>query len=282
MGVKIITDSSADLMDDIKKQCIIVPLRVSFGDEEFIDGVTIDNEEFYRRLIEYDVLPTTSQATPHMFSETFEKVVNAGDTAVVITLASKLSGTYQSACIAASEFEDKIFVVDSTQATIGTSIQVNRAVELSNKGLSAKEIFETIEEEKKKVRLVAVLDTLEYLQKGGRISKAAAFAGGLLSIKPVIAIDDGEVKVLGKARGSKQGNNYLIKMIEEAGGVDYDMPIMLAYSGLSDMLLQKYIEDSASLWEGKVEKLDIASICPAIGTHVGPGAIAVAFFEKSK
>ena len=110
-----------------------------------------------------------------MFSETFEKVVNAGDTAVVITLASKLSGTYQSACIAASEFEDKIFVVDSTQATIGTSIQVNRAVELSNKGLSAKEIFETIEEEKKKVRLVAVLDTLEYLQKGGRISKAAAF-----------------------------------------------------------------------------------------------------------
>lgn len=282
MGVKIITDSSADLMDDIKKQCIIVPLRVSFGDEEYIDGVTIDNEEFYRRLIEYDVLPTTSQATPHMFSETFEKVVNAGDTAVVITLASKLSGTYQSACIAASEFEDKIFVVDSTQATIGTSIQVNRAVELSNKGLSAKEIFETIEEEKKKVRLVAVLDTLEYLQKGGRISKAAAFAGGLLSIKPVIAIDDGEVKVLGKARGSKQGNNYLIKMIEEAGGVDYDMPIMLAYSGLSDMLLQKYIEDSASLWEGKVEKLDIASICPAIGTHVGPGAIAVAFFEKSK
>ena len=239
MGVKIITDSSADLMDDIKKQCIIVPLRVSFGDEEFIDGVTIDNEEFYRRLIEYDVLPTTSQATPHMFSETFEKVVNAGDTAVVITLASKLSGTYQSACIAASEFEDKIFVVDSTQATIGTSIQVNRAVELSNKGLSAKEIFETIEEEKKKVRLVAVLDTLEYLQKGGRISKAAAFAGGLLSIKPVISIDDGEVKVLGKARGSKQGNNYLIKMIEEAGGVDYDMPIMLAYSGLSDMLLQK-------------------------------------------
>lgn len=282
MSVKIITDSSADLMDDIKKQCIIVPLRVSFGDEEFIDGVTIDNEEFYRRLIEYDVLPTTSQATPHMFSETFEKVVNAGDTAVVITLASKLSGTYQSACIAASEFEDKIFVVDSTQATIGTSIQVNRAVELSNKGLSAKEIFETIEEEKKKVRLVAVLDTLEYLQKGGRISKAAAFAGGLLSIKPVIAIDDGEVKVLGKARGSKQGNNYLIKMIEEAGGVDYDMPIMLAYSGLSDMLLQKYIEDSASLWEGKVEKLDIASICPVIGTHVGPGAIAVAFFEKSK
>ena len=282
MSVKIITDSSADLMDDIKKQCIIVPLTVSFGDEEFIDGVTIDNEEFYRRLIEYDVLPTTSQATPHMFSETFEKVVNAGDTAVVITLASKLSGTYQSACIAASEFEDKIFVVDSTQATIGTSIQVNRAVELSNKGLSAKEIFETIEEEKKKVRLVAVLDTLEYLQKGGRISKAAAFAGGLLSIKPVIAIDDGEVKVLGKARGSKQGNNYLIKMIEEAGGVDYDMPIMLAYSGLSDMLLQKYIEDSASLWEGKVEKLDIASICPAIGTHVGPGAIAVAFFEKSK
>lgn len=282
MSVKIIIDSSADLMDDIKKQCIIVPLTVRFGDEEFIDGVTIDNEEFYRRLIEYDVLPTTSQATPHMFSETFEKVVNAGDTAVVITLASKLSGTYQSACIAASEFEDKIFVVDSTQATIGTSIQVNRAVELSNKGLSAKEIFETIEEEKKKVRLVAVLDTLEYLQKGGRISKAAAFAGGLLSIKPVIAIDDGEVKVLGKARGSKQGNNYLIKMIEEAGGVDYDMPIMLAYSGLSDMLLQKYIEDSASLWEGKVEKLDIASICPAIGTHVGPGAIAVAFFEKSK
>lgn len=280
MSVKIIIDSSADLMDDIKKQCIIVPLTVRFGDEEFIDGVTIDNEEFYRRLIEYDVLPTTSQATPHMFSETFEKVVNAGDTAVVITLASKLSGTYQSACIAASEFEDKIFVVDSTQATIGTSIQVNRAVELSNKGLSAKEIFETIEEEKKKVRLVAVLDTLEYLQKGGRISKAAAFAGGLLSIKPVIAIDDGEVKVLGKARGSKQGNNFLAQEINKIGGVDFSMPHLLGYTGLSDILLMKYIDDSRAMWEEGASELNTAVVGSVVGTHVGPGAVAVAFFAK--
>lgn len=278
MSVKIIVDSTSDLIPEVKEKCIVVPLTVRFNEEEYIDGVTINYEEFYIKLIESDVLPTTSQATPASFEEVFEEVVNSGDTAVVITIASKLSGTYQSASIAAKDYEDKIYVVDSAQATIGTSILIERAFELLDSGKNAKEIFDILETEKGKIRLLGLLDTLEYLQKGGRISKAAAFAGGLLSIKPVIAIDDGVISVLGKARGSKQGNNYLVKMIEESGGVDFSRPLMLGYSGLSDIMLKKYIEDSSSLWENKREKLPYTPIGSVIGTHVGPGAIAVAFF----
>lgn len=278
MSVKIIVDSTSDLIPEVKEKCIVVPLTVRFNEEEYIDGVTINYEEFYIKLIESDVLPTTSQATPASFGEVFEEVVNSGDTAVVITIASKLSGTYQSACIAAKDYEGKIYVVDSAQATIGTSILIERAFELLDSGKNAKEIFDILETEKGKIRLLGLLDTLEYLQKGGRISKAAAFAGGLLSIKPVIAIDDGVISVLGKARGSKQGNNYLVKMIEESGGVDFSRPLMLGYSGLSDIMLKKYIEDSSSLWENKREKLPYTPIGSVIGTHVGPGAIAVAFF----
>ena len=125
-----------------------------------------------------------------------------------------------------------------------------------------------------------MVDTLEYLKKGGRISAAAAIAGGLLNIKPVLAIVDGNIKVLGKARGSKQANNLLVSEIQKAGGVDFDKPVMLGYTGLSNALLLKYIEDSKALWEDSKTSLNYTVIGSVIGTHAGPGAVAVAFFRK--
>ena len=153
------------------------------------------------------------------------------------------------------------------------------ALRLIEKGLSYEEILERLETDKSRIRLIALLDTLEYLKKGGRISKAAALAGSLLSIKPVIAIQGGEVAILGKARGSRQGNNLLAEQIRQTGGIDFEMPFVLGYTGFSDVMLQKYIADNEALWKHSVDALETASVGGTIGTHVGPGAIGVAFFS---
>ena len=224
MKTRIIVDSTTDLVQEYKERVSVVPLTVNFGEEEYIDGVTIDYKTFYEKLIESDVLPTTSQANPDTFMKEFEKVKEAGESAVVITLSSKLSGTYQSAMIAADDFEN-IYVVDGGSATIGNSILVEYAIKLLDEGMSAKEIAEKLEEAKGKIVIVALLDTLEYLKKGGRISKTVAFAGTVLNIKPVVSVIDGEIGMLGKARGSKMGNNLLVQEIEKAGGVDFTKPV---------------------------------------------------------
>ncbi len=279
MKTRIIVDSTADLMPEFKSRVYIAPLTVTFGDEEFIDGVTIDHKTFYEKLIESDVLPTTSQATPDTFMEQFEKVKEAGEEAVVITLASNFSGTYQSAMIAAGGYEN-IYVVDGKSAAMGTGILVELAFRLLDEGKSAKEIAEQLEEEKKKIVIVALLDTLEYLKKGGRISKTVAFAGGVLNIKPVLSVIDGEINMLGKARGSKMGNNLLVQEIDKAGGIDFSKPVLLGYSGISDVLLKKYIEDSRYIWEGNLDEVRYTSVGSVIGTHAGTGAVVVAFFKN--
>lgn len=279
MKTRIIVDSTADLMPEVKARVSVVPLTVHFGDEEFIDGVTIDHKTFYEKLVETDVHPTTSQATPAGFMEAYEKVKQAGESAVVITLSSKLSGTYQSAVIAAGDYEN-IYVVDSGSAAIGGGILAELALRLLDEGLHAQEIAARLEAEKGKIRIVALVDTLEYLKKGGRISKTVAFAGAVLNIKPVLAVTDGEIQLLGKARGSKMGNNLLVQEIEKAGGVDFSKPVLMGYTGLSDALLLKYIEDSRRLWEGGLEQVRYTTIGSVIGTHAGPGAIAVAFFKN--
>lgn len=279
MNVRIITDSTADLISSVKERLTIVPLTVHFGDEEYIDGVTITHKRFYEKLVESDVLPHTSQATPDAFCRVFDEVKAAGESAVVLTLSAKLSGTYQSAMIAAADYED-IYVVDSDSVAIGSGILAELALTLADSGLSAGEIAAKLEEEKKNICLVAMVDTLEYLKRGGRVSKAVAFAGGILSIKPVLSVVEGEILMLGKARGSKQGNNLLVQEIEKAGGVDFSKPVLLGYTGLSDTLLQKYIQDSEALWRYGTDALHTTIIGSVIGTHAGPGAVAVAFFKK--
>lgn len=279
MNIRIIVDSTADLTPEYKERVQIVPLTVNFGDEEYIDGVTIDHKTFYEKLVESDVIPTTSQATPDAFINEFEKVKEAGEEAVVITLSSSFSGTYQSAIIAAGDY-DNIYVVDSTSVAMGSGILVELAVALLDEGKSAKEIAEILEEEKKKIVVVALVDTLEYLKKGGRVSSAVAIAGGILNIKPVLSVTNGEINMLGKARGSKMGNNLLVQEIEKAGGIDFSKPVLLGYSGISDALLQKYIEDSRHIWEGNLREVRYTTVGSVIGTHAGPGAVVVAFFKK--
>ena len=282
MSVKIVVDSTADLPDALRSKVRIVPLSIRFGDREFIDGVTIDSRKFYEMLVESDELPTTSQANPSVFEEAFAEAVEEGHEVVCITCSAKLSGTHQSAVIAAEDFPGKVFVVDSKSIALGSAILTQYALELLDRGLSAEEIAWKVLQKREKVRLIAMLDTLEYLKKGGRISKTVAFAGGLLNIKPVVCIEDGEIKILGKARGSKQGNNLLVQEIRKAGGVDFRKPLLLGYTGLSDALLRKYIADSAALWQGNAEGLPVSVVGSVVGTHAGPGAVAVAFFSAEE
>lgn len=282
MSIRIICDSASDITKETAKELgvTVLPLTTLFGTEEYLDGVNMSHQEFFEKLVETDELPTTSQIAPFDYEKVFREAVEAGDSVVCITLSSKLSGCNQSAHIAAEEFGDQIHIVDSENVCIGERILIELAVRLREEGKSAQEITDILNEEKKNVRLIALLDTLEYLKKGGRISSAAAFAGTLLSIKPVIGLENGEVTMLGKARGSKNGNNLLISLVEKEGGINFDKPYCVAYSGLSDTLLQKYMKDSAHLYEGQVDELAVCTIGSTIGTHAGPGAIAAAFFVK--
>lgn len=280
MNIKIIVDSTADLTPQVRSRVKVVPLTIYFGEEEFIDGVTIDSRSFYEKLIESDVLPTTSQATPFAFEEAFREAAEDGSQVVCITCSSKLSGTYQSAVIAAEAFSGQVHVVDSQTIALGSAILTEYALQLVDQGLDAENIVWKLLRKREKIRLLAMLDTLEYLKKGGRISAAVAIAGGILNIKPVICIENGEIKMLGKARGSRQANNLLVQEIGKAGGVDFEKPLLLGYTGLSDALLKKYIDDSASLWEGYIGRLPYEVVGSVVGTHAGPGAVAVAFFAE--
>ena len=281
MKIRIITDSAADLPQPCRPELTILPMTVTFGTEQFLDGVDLTHRQFYEKLIEGDILPTTSQINPAQFEEAFRQAGEAGEAVVAVLLSSKLSGTCQSACIAAQEYPGRVFVVDSENATLGERILVERALELMYQGLEAAAIANRLEAEKKDIRLVALLDTLEYLKRGGRISSSAALVGGLLSIKPVVAVERGEVVMLGRARGSKNGNNLLVQEIQKTNGVDFGRPYLLGYTGLEDSLLQKYIADSAALWAEHTDVLPVGTIGGTIGTHVGPGAVGVAFFQPS-
>lgn len=278
MSVRIITDSTADIRPALAEQIPFVSLMIRFGDNEYTDGVTMSRKEFYEQLAVCTDLPTTSQPTPPSFEAKYEEAVDAGDQVIVITISSKLSGTFQSANIAAMDYDD-VFVVDSENATIGAGILAERAKQLADSGMSAQEIVDVLNKEKKEICLVAALDTLEYLKRGGRLSKAAAFAGSMLNIKPLITVADGEIKVIGKARGTKQANTMLNKEVEKAG-VDFTRPVMAGYTGTSDELLQSYLAGSGDLFAALPNGLDKACVSGTIGTHVGPGAYTVAFFKK--
>ncbi len=279
MSIRIITDSTVDADASYTERFSIVPLTVSFGETDYVDGVTISKQDFYKILETSDVLPKTSQATPDKFAQIFQKVTDAHEEAIVITVSSRLSGTYQSARIAAEDFPN-VRVVDSRNVSIGSGVLAEYAQQCADRGMGLDELTQHLIEKRSEVCLLARLDTLEYLKKGGRISKATAFAGGVLNIKPVITLKDGEVTFLGKARGSRKANNFLIEQVNQSG-IDYEKPVLLGYTGTSDEMLQEYIAESRSLWEGKVDHLDCEQLCSVIGTHAGPGGVAIAFFRAN-
>lgn len=279
MKTRIIVDSTLDMTESFCRRARVIPLTIHFGQEVLTDGVTITRSQFYERLVSVEAMPTTSQPSPAAFEEAYEEIARAGESAVVITISSKLSGTCQSAQIAAEGY-DNIYVVDSQNAANGAGILAEYAILCAEKGMAAPELAAHLKEKRNEICVIGVLDTLDYLKKGGRISKTVAFAGGVLNIKPVVTIEDGRVALIGKARGSRQGNNLLVKKIQEAGGVDFTMPILLGYTGLDDRLMQQYIQDSRELWQDGTERLDSVCIGSVIGTYAGPGAVVAAFFRK--
>ena len=276
MSVRIVVDSSCDLIPALKERVRIVPLTVHFGEEEYIDGVTLTARDFYEKLVASDVLPTTSQATPFAFGEVFEELVNAGEDVVCITCSSGLSGTFQSASIAADEFEGKVYVVDSQNIALSSAILAEYALRLVDAGKTAREIADELNVVRDKAHLFAVVDTLEYLQKGGRVSKAVAIAGGMLAIKPIIGIVDGKVAMVGKARGNKGANRHMNQEVEKLG-IDLSKPVLLGYTGTDDSLLKKYMEECGDFWP---ENTPVTMVSGVVGAHAGPGAVAIAFFAK--
>ena len=279
MAVKFIIDSaSAVLPGECKKLDVIhVPLTVRFGDKEFADAVDLSHKKFYKMLTSgMEAHPTTSQVTPAAWSEVMEQVVENGDTAVVITISSKLSGTYQSACIAAEEFEGKIFVGDSMTATIGERLLLQYGIRLAAEGLDAAAIAAKLDAVKDKVRIYARLDTLEYLRKGGRSSSTTAVVGTMLNIKPIIAGRDGLVENVAKARGPKAADKQPRELVAKSGGIDFSKPLCAAWSGLEDDNLKTFLADSTELLCNT--DAPIATVGCVIGAHVGPGAVALGYF----
>ena len=197
----------------------------------------------------------------------------------VITISSKLSGTYQSATIAADDF-DNICVVDSRSATIGAGCLVEYALQLVDAGKSAKEIMEELIEIRSKLKIVAVIDTFEYLVRGGRVSKTTAFAGSMLSIKPIICVQNGVIDTIAKARGTKQGAKQIGVEVEKMGEVDLTKPVMLGFTGVDTANLDQFEASYGENWTENGSVYGKAAIGSAIGVHVGPGAYAIGFFLK--
>ena len=282
MSVKLVIDSSSDInsKEAEKLGVSMLPLSISFGEQEYWDGVDITNQEFYEKLKKCSSLPKTSQINSFRFEEVFEKHVNNGDEVVAILLSSRLSATCDSAKQAAEKFKGKVFVVDSLSVTAGIQGLIEYALHLIEQGKSAQEIFNALEEKKQKIQIRAMIDTLKYLKKGGRISPLTAFAGELIGIKPLATLVDGKVKVIGRARGLKNAIKQIDKDVEKLGGIDFDMPFYVIYSGNDTTMANEYIKMHADAWGSALSKVKLVHLGSTIGTHVGPGVIGIIFFSK--
>ncbi len=280
MSIHIITDSSADLTpaDAQRLGVEIVSMSIQFGERSYLDGVDLEKAQFYKLLAEGKDSPSTAQPAPTDFLKPLEAVRAAGDEAVVITLSSALSGTYQSALIAKDMCDyGPIYVVDSLSATAGVQVLVEYACRLRDQGLEAKEIAARIEAVKGRIRIFAVIDTLEYLRRGGRLSSLQAGLGTVTKLKPVIAVREGAVVVVGKSFGTAAATKQLLKFLAEHP-VDQDFPAFALYSDdksrVDDFLPR--LEEQGIL----PKDLRFCSIGPTIGTHVGPGAVGMAYIER--
>ena len=279
--VKLMIDSAADIGQKEADELgvTLIPMEIRFKDEEYLDGVTLTPEEFYQKLKTCTELPKTSQINLYRFEEEFKSLTEDGDEVVVITISSKLSGTFSNAKNVAENFNGKVFVVDSLSACIGERLLCFYALRLIKQGLSAKEVYQKLEVAKLKLNVVASIDTLKYLKMGGRISTAAAVAGELFSIKPVICVEDGALKILGKAIGTKKANG-MVTSIAKKKEIDFDMPFGIIWSGNDRTSAEKFLEDDSVLWGEHKDNVKLYAMGSTIGTHVGPGAVGVSFFEK--
>lgn len=278
--IQIITDSTCDLSPELvqKLGVHVIPLSICFGADTYTDGVTIDKETFYAKLAEAEQLPTTSQPNPAAMLDCMEPLLEQGDEIVGIFLSSKLSGTFQSATIAAGMADsDNIHLVDSLNATFGLGLLVMIAARARDEGKTAAQIVEIVEEAKSRLRLIAFVDTLKYLQMGGRISAASAVVGTLLGINPLISVIDGAVESIGKARGRKGAYRHL-KTLFEQEAMDESFPVFFGATN-DDAAMQELEAALTPSFTGAVDVYH-AEIGAAIGTHAGPGAAGIAYIAK--
>ena len=279
--VRILTDSAADLPEELARQLNVevLPLGVTFEDGmAYRDRVDLQPEEFYEKLAACEKLPKTSQPNLGDVLTAFESARDAGDEMVAIFISSQLSGTYQSACMAADTVEyPGIHVVDSLNAAMGQHLLVRLAVHLRDVGKSAVQIAATLEHAKEHLHLVAAIDDLKYLRKGGRLPAAVAVAGGMLGIKPLITLKEGKVAMAGKARGLPGAYVALFKKIEELGGINPRFDSLAGYTVSTREVapIQTYLVDNLGLPEPLVRQIGCV-----IGTHAGPGAFGLAFFDN--
>ena len=280
MAIRILIDSASDIhLQEAQKMGVdFISMCVNFGEKEFYDGIDLLADTFYDKL-ENEDFPRTSQINPYRFTEKFQEMTKDGDEVIAITLSSKLSGTYQSAVTAAEGFNG-VYVVDSLSACIGERLLCQYALECIQAGDSAQRVVEKLNEAKGNLRILAIVDTLEYLKKGGRISATVALIGNMLSVKPLIGVVDGEVKMVGKALGSKRAYQSLRTMTEKYQ-LDSDKPMGLVWSGRGDDVLEHWRQHCPAVWGMQTATMPAYIIGSTIGTHVGPGAIGIAFFEAS-
>lgn len=275
MTVKIVTDSTADLPPGLAEELNIsvVPLKVHFGEEEFLDWIDLDSDNFFEKLAGSGVMPHTSQPSPADFVKIYREIAAESDQLISVHLSAKLSGTYQSAVIAKSELKHlDIEVIDSGLASMALGIVVIEAARAAKAGLAKEDIILQLKDNMAKVKVYFAVDTLEYLQRNGRIGKAAALVGGLLNVKPLLTLSDGVVAPKEKVRGKAKAQERLIDIIgEEFGEEVRGKAVVLHGSELNRALLLKEKLESRY----KFSEIFISSIGAVIGTHTGPGVLAV-------
>lgn len=276
MAIKIITDSTSDIEMSQQEtlKIDILPLTVHFGDEEFRDGIDITKTEFYSRLRESTDSPTTSQVTPKSFEHLFKQYTSEGHDIIVITIASELSGTLQSANIAKSSIDGgNIHLVDSGTTTMGLAWLVYQAIEMRDEGLDASEITARLEKLKEKIVIYAMIENLEYLKKGGRLSAMSATIGTLLKLKPIIQVKKGVVSVVQKTRGNAKAYKWMLDKASE-DQIDPSKPV---FYGHSDALkkLDAFVVSAKERFGAPVNESFEIGI--TVGTHGGPGCIGIAF-----
>lgn len=279
MGIRIVTDSVSDIPKTIAKELgiIVLPLTVTFGKEVFKDGVDISSKEFFKKLKESPNIPFTSQVTPGEFIKTFEDVRGAGDNIIAILMSSQLSGTFNSGKTA-KEYVDSenIEVIDSKSVTFGQGLMVIEAARMAKMGYSKEQIVKRVLDMRKNMVYKFLVDDLEYLRRGGRLSSSQAMVGKILSIKPILTMEEGKLVLEDKVRGKKKGIKWIINWIKERKIDLSDKTIGLFHSGDLEGLkaLKKNILDNFEV--GEILEAEVGAV---VGTHAGPGCIAIAFFN---
>lgn len=279
MAVKLIIDAGCDLDAEQAKKLnvILIPMTIRFGDEEYRAGIDISSEDFYNKLATSKDLPTTSQPTPYEYECAYQQVSDCGDEAVVLCVSSALSGTFQSATIAAANYNN-IYIVDTQAVSVAQKILLDYAILLRDRNISAKDIAAQLEMKKKDVCIYGAVETLEYLIKGGRLSKTAGAVGSVLGIRPILHLEDGVLEVAGKARGVKAAITMTHSFIEKIG-VDFSMPCGLGYTGNDPQAIVPFQKVPNSQWDNP--DVPVYQVGSTVGTHAGPGLFLAAFFKNS-